>query len=199
MTRTKPPLADISIGGRKFRTEQKAFERFGADLARELEIEIGKLSDDGARTGLDQAGERLQQAIAQQIQMAAAIPDRMQGAKVLRAGLDLMFASADTASRIDHKRVPRIIRKASTVPARNSKKNDDDIDRDRLRTAIEDEVKEKQLSVSLGEKFARQIAPGVRSRLGLSPTGSDWPQWSTIKTHLRAIRQDKTDSSNLRA
>jgi hypothetical protein len=91
-----------------FKTEQKAFERFGADLARELQIEIGKLSDDGARTGLDQAGERLRDAIARLTEMATAMPDRRQGAKLLRVSLDLMFAAADTASRVDHKRVPRI-------------------------------------------------------------------------------------------
>jgi hypothetical protein len=108
MTRTKPPLADISIGGRMFKTEQKAFERFGAGLARELQIEIGKLSDDGARTGLDQAGERLRDAIAGLTEIATAMPDRRQGAKLLRVSLDLMFAAVDTASRVDHKQVPRI-------------------------------------------------------------------------------------------
>jgi hypothetical protein len=105
----EPPLADISIGGRTFKTEQKAFERFGADLARELKIEIDKLSEESERNGLYQAGKRLRDAIAQLMQMAAAMPDRMQGAKLLRASLYLMFTSADTASRIDRKLIPRMI------------------------------------------------------------------------------------------
>jgi hypothetical protein len=107
--RDKPPLADISIGGRTFRTEQKAFEGFGADVARELRIEIDKLSEESERNALDQAGKRLRDAIAQLMQMAAAMPDRMQGAKLLRASLYLMFASADTASRIDRKLIPQMI------------------------------------------------------------------------------------------
>jgi hypothetical protein len=107
--RDKPPLADISIGGRTFRTEQKAFEGFGADVARELRIEIDKISEESERNALDQAGKRLRDAIAQLMQMAAAMPDRMQGAKLLRASLYLMFASADTASRIDRKLIPQMI------------------------------------------------------------------------------------------
>jgi hypothetical protein len=94
-----------------FRSEQNAFEKFGADVAQELKFEIDKLSKESERNGLDQAGKRLRDAIAQQQeQINAAVPDRMRRAKLLRASLDLMFASVDCGSRLGHKRVPRLMK-----------------------------------------------------------------------------------------
>jgi hypothetical protein len=103
-----------------FRTEQKAFERFGADVAQELKLEIDKLSEESERNGLDQAVKCLRDAIAQQQeQIDAAVQDRMRRAKLLRASLALMFASVDCGSRLGHKRVPRLMKsragKASVI------------------------------------------------------------------------------------
>ena len=97
------PLVDISIAGRRFRTQQKEVERFGAQLVQGLTQEMNGLSDGGQKSGLDQAAKFLLKGIAHLTLTAAAIPDRGQGAKVLKASLDLMFACADTASRIDRK------------------------------------------------------------------------------------------------
>src|SRR6266849_5702407 len=97
-TRATVPLADMSVGGRLFRTAQKKVEIFGKKLSRGVEEEMNHLKDKDQKTGLSQARERLHEGIKQLTVTAEAIPDRRLGAMVLTVGLDLMFACADTAS-----------------------------------------------------------------------------------------------------
>ena len=57
----------------------------------------------------------------------------------------------------------------------------------------EAEVQNKTLSK--GIKFARQIRPGVRQRLGLEPEGRDWPSASSIKVAISIFRAGEAKTS----
>jgi len=104
--------ADSSIAGRRFRGALRRCEIVGESILQELKAESGKLSSkkklsDESKKALDQAGNRLRESIAELRQFAGAIPDREQGARILKVSFNLMVAVADTVSRLEWKRVPR--------------------------------------------------------------------------------------------
>ena len=102
--------ADSSIAGRRFSGALRRCEIFGESILQKLKTESDKLSDESKKNTLDQAGNRLRESIAELRQFAGAIPDRGHGARILKVNFNLMFAVADTVSRLEWKRVPRFLK-----------------------------------------------------------------------------------------
>jgi small-conductance mechanosensitive channel len=71
------------------------------------------LAYESKKNALDQAGNRLRESIAELRQFAGAIPDRGQGARILKVSFNLMFAVADTVSRVERKWVSRFFNQRS--------------------------------------------------------------------------------------
>jgi addiction module HigA family antidote len=116
--------ADSSIAGRRFSGALRRCEIVGESILQKLKAESDKLSDESKKIALDQAGNRLRESIAELRQFAGAIPDRGQGARILKMSFNLMFAVADTVSRVERKWVPRFFRQSGgheSVKARAKK------------------------------------------------------------------------------
>ncbi|KAF2990045.1 hypothetical protein OGR47_17510 [Methylocystis sp. MJC1] len=106
-----PSLADLSPVGRA----AMALKRFQNGILKELDFEIANASDDGERAALDESKARLQVAVKQMTELAKD-DERQRGIEILNTALDLMFASADAASRIDLRRIPKAISMAHGRP-----------------------------------------------------------------------------------
>lgn len=104
--------ADSNIAGRRFSGALRRCEIVGESILQKLKTESDKLSDESKKNALDQAGNRLRESIAELRQFAGAIPDRGQGARILKMSFNLMFAVADTVSRVERKWVPRFFRQS---------------------------------------------------------------------------------------
>ncbi len=110
VSKTLPlPLADLSINGRAIRGAEQRVKEFGALLAKGLDAEIEKTTEEHTRLNLGQARTRLKDAVEQVIQSVEGIADRGHAARILNAGHHLMFACADAASCVERKSIPRTI------------------------------------------------------------------------------------------
>lgn len=171
--------ADISIAGRRLRGARRRFEILGEDILRKLKAESGKLTDESKKNALDQAGNRLRESIAELRQFAGAIPDRGQGARILKMSFNLMFAVADTVSRVERKWVPRFFRQSGgheSVKAR-AKKAQEGWQELALTIAKEKNQKNPHLSVA-------SVAHNVICDERWSPKGS-LPKKRTVYDFLR--------------
>lgn len=149
------PTIDASFEGRALRGAKARLNRFGSSILKELDVEISKTSDAREKAALNRTKTILKDSMEQLTELTRA--DCRHGARIMNLALDLMATCADAASRIDRGRIPGIIRRAPWAVGRRIKKEGDDINNNRLTAAIENEIKEKGLSASASEKFARSV------------------------------------------
>ncbi len=167
----KPPLADISPGGRAFRAAKSRIRHFKGILLRMSDAARAKGNDSEVRH-LEKVYERL--------------PDDVDNPRYSPRLLNDLYDDAMQAAHPSSRKLRQGSIRARAEYARHQRQEQTTTPSAALMAAVQAEIEERGLVPSSGVGFANRIYEGVRKRLGVTEKGG-WPTETQIRYKVRAI------------